>query len=62
MVRMEWSLDEFFSKGGTSTFADKVAGSLGIHASDIKVVSVFEGSLTINYDVVADDPSALANL
>lgn len=59
---MEWSLDEFFSKGGTSTFADKVAGSLGIHASDIKVVSVFEGSLTINYDVVADDPAALSKL
>ena len=51
MVRMEWSLDAFFSNGGTTTFADRVAGSLGIHASDIKVVSVYEGSLVVNYDV-----------
>jgi len=48
---MEWSLNEFFSNGGTTTFADRVAGSLGIHASDIKVVSVYEGSLVVNYDV-----------
>jgi len=53
MVRMEWSLKDFYSKGGTSTFADRVAGSLGIHASDIKIVSVYEGSLTVNYDIVA---------
>jgi hypothetical protein len=51
MVRMEWSLNEFFSNGGTTTFADRVAGSLGIHASDIKIVSVYEGSLVVNYDV-----------
>jgi len=48
---MEWSLNEFFSNGGTTTFADRVAGSLGIHASDIKIVSVYEGSLVVNYDV-----------
>lgn len=57
MVRMEWSLDEFFSNGGTTTFADRVAGSLGIHASDIKIVSVYEGSLVINYDVTVPEGS-----
>lgn len=57
MVRMEWSLDAFFSNGGTTTFADRVAGSLGIHASDIKVVSVYEGSLVINYDVTVPEGS-----
>jgi len=62
MVRMEWSLDEFFSNGGTASFADRVSGSLGIHASDIKIVSVFEGSLTVNYDVLAEDPAALSKL
>lgn len=57
MVRMEWSLDAFFSNGGTTTFADRVAGSLGIHASDIKVVSVYEGSLVVNYDVTVPEGS-----
>ena len=57
MVRMEWSLSEFFSKGGTTTFADRVAGSLGIHASDIKIVSVYEGSLVVNYDVTIPEGS-----
>jgi hypothetical protein len=57
MVRMEWSVDEFFNNGGTTTFVDRVAGSLGIHASTIKVVSVYEGSLVVNYDIAVDDPA-----
>lgn len=56
-------MEEFFSSGGTTTFVDNVAGSLGIHASQIKVVSVYEGSLVINYDIVVAegaDKSSLA--
>jgi hypothetical protein len=55
MVRMEWTMDEFFSNGGTTQFVDRVAGSLGIHASTIKVVSVYDGSVVLNYDIVVDD-------
>ena len=65
MVRMEWSLDAFFSNGGTTTFADRVASSLGIHASDIKIVSVYEGSLVVNYAVTVPEgapASAIASL
>lgn len=51
-------MDEFFSNGGTTKFIDRVAGSLGIHASTIKVVSVYEGSVVLNYDIVVDDNSA----
>jgi len=58
MVRMEWTQKEFFSNGGTTAFVDRVAGSLGIHASTIKVVSVYEGSLVVNYDIVVDDADA----
>lgn len=57
MVRMEWSVDEFFNNGGTTQFVDRVAGSLGIHASTIKVVSVYEGSLVVNYDINVEDPA-----
>lgn len=55
MVRMEWTMDEFFTNGGTTTFIDRVAGSLGIHASTIKIVSVYEGSVVLNYDIVPDE-------
>ena len=50
-----------FSKGGTTAFVDRIAGSLGIHASTIKVVSVYQGSLVVNYDITVpnDDKSAL---
>lgn len=57
MVRMEWTFKEFFNNGGTTLFVDRVAGSLGIHASTIKVVSVYEGSVVLNYDITSDDTS-----
>ena len=55
MVRMEWTIDAFFKSGGTTTFMDRLAGSLGIHASNIKMVSVYQGSLVINYAITQDD-------
>jgi len=62
LVRMEWTMDAFFSNGGTTSFMDKVAGGLGIHASTIKIVSVYEGSLVVNYEIgdTNNDPVALA--
>lgn len=59
MVRMEWTVDEFFNNGGTTTFVDNLAGSLGIHASTIKVVSVYEGSLAVNYELSASKEEPL---
>ena len=55
MVRMEWTMDAFFKKGGTNAFVDRLAGSLGIHASTIKMVSVYQGSLVVNYAITTDD-------
>jgi hypothetical protein len=48
-------MNEFYSAGGATSFADRVAAVLGIHASQIKVVSVYEGSVIIEYAVVADE-------
>jgi len=61
---MEWTMDAFFSNGGTTSFMDRVAGSLGIHASTIKIVSVYEGSLVVNYNIEDsnNDPVALAQI
>jgi len=57
---MEWTLEDFYSKGGTTAFVDRLAGSLGIHASTIKVVSVYQGSLVLNYDITVDDDDTSA--
>jgi len=64
MVRMEWTMDSFFANGGTTSFMDRVAGSLGIHASTIKIVSVYEGSLVVNYEISDpnNDATALAQV
>ena len=51
---MEWTLEAFFAKGGTTAFVDRVCGALGIHASTVKIVSLYEGSLVVNYNLVAD--------
>jgi hypothetical protein len=61
MVRMEWTMEAFFADGGTTAFVDRLTGALGIHASTVKIVSVYEGSLVVNYEIYADDddPEAL---
>jgi len=45
----------FFASGGTTTFIDRLAGSLSIHSSDIKVVSIYEGSLILNYAITNEN-------
>lgn len=64
LVRLEWTLEEFYAFGGPTAFADRVAGALGIHASTIKVISVYKGSVIIDYQVsaVSDDEEGLATL
>jgi hypothetical protein len=52
---MEWTLEAFFAEGGTTKFVDRLAGALGIHASTMKVVSVFEGSVVVTYSITVDD-------
>jgi hypothetical protein len=48
-VRLEWTLAEFYSTGGVTSFTDRVAGALGIHASTIKTVAVYQGSVVVDY-------------
>jgi len=55
---MEWTMSKFYASGGTTTFADRLCAALGIHASQMKVVSVYEGSLVVNYNIVQDPASS----
>ena len=38
LVRMDWTQEEFWASGGTSSFVDRVASVLGIPASRVFVV------------------------
>ena len=55
MVRMEWTMVQFFAGGGTTNFIDRLTGALGIHSSNVKIVSVYEGSVIVNYEMTVDD-------
>lgn len=53
-VRLEWTLAEFYADGGVTRFVDRMAASLGISANRIKTVAVYEGSVIIDYEIMAD--------
>jgi len=61
---MEWTMDEFFANGGTTTFVDRLCASLGIHASSVKVVGAAPGSVVVNYEILpsADEPMSLEQI
>jgi len=54
-VRMDWSMAEFYSDGGTTRFADRLAASLGIESFRIKVVAVYEGSTVVDFEIEAEE-------
>jgi len=48
-VRMDWTFAEFFSDGGTTTFIDRLAASLGVPSYKIKVVAIYSGSVIVDF-------------
>lgn len=56
-VRMEWTIDEFYGAGGVTSFIDRVSAALGIHASQMKVVAVYTGSVVVDYAIEPDSDS-----
>lgn len=53
-IRLEFPMAEFFTGGGVTSFIDNMAGVLGIHKADLKVVSVYEGSTIIDFQVISN--------
>ena len=60
-VRLSWTLDEFYAEGGTTSFTDRVSAALGIPSYRVKTVSVYEGSVIVDFIIIpdesADDPT-----
>jgi len=53
-VRLEFPMDDFFASGGVLTFTQKMIGVLGIHQSELRVVSCYEGSTIVNFEILRD--------
>jgi len=58
-IRLEFSVAEFFASGGIVSFTDRMAAVLNIHAADIKVVAVYEGSTIVEFQVIQRDPEVV---
>jgi hypothetical protein len=61
-VRLNWTLNDFYSSGGTTKFVDRIAASLGIKVANVKVVSVYQGSVFVDFHVVEDANGTVASL
>ena len=63
-VRMEWTLEAFYAEGGVTRFADRIAASLGIDASRVKTVAVYEGSVIVDFfiEAILGDPEPVKAL
>jgi hypothetical protein len=57
---MNWTMKEFFADGGTTKFIDRIAASLGIKAANVKVVSVYQGSVVVDFQIIEDQQKTLS--
>ena len=55
---MNWTMSEFFSNGGTTKFVDRLAASLGVPSYRVKVVSVYEGSVVVDFNIEQEPVAA----
>lgn len=55
LVRLEWTLAEFYADGGETRFVDRLAGALGIPSYRIKTIAIYEGSVVLNYFIEAEE-------
>jgi hypothetical protein len=60
-VRLNWTLNGFKENGGTNKFKENLAESLGIKQTFIQILSVREGSVIVDFQIVQaeEDPSFL---
>lgn len=61
-VRLNWTVSEFYKAGGTTTFQDRIAASLGLKPANIKIVSVYQGSVFVDFQIQEDSTGSLAKV
>ena len=48
-------IDDFYTNNGEMMFIDKMTTFLGIPSNKLKIVSVIQGSVIIDYEVILDE-------
>ena len=48
-------MDEFEASGGSEAFSDRVAENLGIDSSNVIILSIREGSVIVDYEIIVDE-------
>ncbi|TNV88211.1 hypothetical protein FGO68_gene8985 [Halteria grandinella] len=61
-VRLNWTVNEFYSAGGTTKFQDRIAASLGIKPANIKIVSVYQGSVFVDFQIQDDASGSVSKV
>jgi hypothetical protein len=63
-VRLDWTIDSFYSSGGTTSFIDRLSSVLGVHPSTIFIVTVKTGSVIVGFTITnpTSDSSYLSNV
>jgi len=62
MLRMKWTMREYFADGGSTRFISRLSKSLNLSSSAINVVSVYSGSVVINYEIEAESSEELEKI
>lgn len=59
-VRLNWTVSQFYASGGTTKFQDRVASALGISVGNVKIVSVYTGSVVIDFFISEDSSGTVS--
>lgn len=60
-IRLEWTAAEFFAGDGATTFTQRLGAVLGIDVTRIKIVSVYEGSVNVDVQIMGDEADIQTN-
>jgi len=54
-LKIEMPIQDFYDNDGQMTFIDKMTTFLGIPHNKLKIVSIIQGSVIIDYEIILDD-------
>jgi len=60
-IRLEWTAEEFFAGDGATTFTQRLGAVLGIDVTRIKIVSVFNGSVNVEVQIMGAETDIQTN-
>jgi hypothetical protein len=53
-MRLDMTLDEFYSKGGEDWFKGELSMTLGVSKDMVEILGIYEGSVIIVFEITDD--------